>query len=185
MQQITYDSAFEKESADYLSTLSVVRCNNPFPVFFSDKEGAIFNALSDFYHPPTGLLIELKCNALNSKTTVKSAKNAMQRIEDFRDYKGQSVTNFDMIENSWSNSIYKQSIVQLKMNSSKFILVFDKLPPIAEALRLVKKGLTFCDLKSLPSYLAFVQFQQHNITLFQFTIDYPEDGYTFVLTRSA
>lgn len=173
-----YDSKFEKISAPYLQRFSCIRCSDTLTATFKDKKGDSFKAKADFYHPTTGLFIELKCSKLNSKTSKASADKAIARQLNWRNGILETV---DELNCSWSNSIYKQAIVQKKLTRNNFIIVFDLLPNYEEATRLLKAGLVWCDLKSLPSYLAFLQFQKAGITVFTFRLCYTDNEIEHVL----
>ncbi|MDO9419963.1 MAG: hypothetical protein Q7T66_04795 [Herminiimonas sp.] len=173
-----YDSKFEETTAPYLQRFSCIRCSDTLEAIFKDKQGVSFKAKADFYHPATGLFIELKCSELNSKTSKASADKAIARQLEWRNG---NLKTIDELNFSWSNSIYKQSIVQKELTRNNFIIVFDVLPNFDEAQRLIKAGLVWCDLRSLPSYLGFLQLQRAGINAFTFRLSYTDNEIEHVL----
>jgi hypothetical protein len=73
------------------------------------------------------------------------------------------MTRYDELLHSWSNSAYKQSIVQEKLGYLNFVVCFEKNPTLKEAKFYEKRGIRWCTLTSLRNYLAVMHFQKRGL----------------------
>ena len=161
---MTFDSTAEKDAAPAFAALGAIRCNSPFDITFEDKLGETFTACPDFYHEQFGMYLEYKPCDLNTTTSKKSARNALAAKVKKAAYDHREVSTYDKISSSWSNSLYKHAIVQKELNHYNFVVVLQKPPTLKDAENFAKRGLTWCTLASLPSYMAFAHFHNRGIS---------------------
>lgn len=167
----THDSKAESRASSIFSRLGAIPCNTQFDAIFVDKRDEEFRARPDFYHPQSGVFIEYKPCTLNSVTSKSASRN---KLAAQARYRGGQPTKFDQLRYGWNQSKVKQAIVQAKLTPQNFIVVFDKKPVFSDAKAYAQKGVTFCTLNSLPSYLAYAHFRKLGLPV-SFTLPYDEE----------
>lgn len=105
-------------------------CNETWlPIVYRDKNGAELKAKSDAHLPIYGttIYLEIKDSTLNSKTSRKTADNAMARLDPDRYAANPS---YYQTVNGWNHSACKFSLVKKSMTESNehLLLIFDKPP---------------------------------------------------------
>lgn len=155
-----FDSKAETVAAEKFAKHGALRFDTLFSVDFVDKNGDMFRAKPDFWHQRFDIYIEYKPCELNNKTSKQSAENKMRSQAMYR---GGSVTRHDELLHSWSNSAYKQSIVQEKLGYLNFVVCFEKNPTLKQAKFYEKRGIRWCTLPSLLNYLAVMHFKKRGL----------------------
>jgi len=168
-----FDSKAEAMAADKFAKHGATRFDSLFGVDFIDKNGEAFRAKPDFWHQQYDIYIEYKPCELNNKTSKRAAENKMHSQAMYR---GGRLTRHDELLHSWSNSAYKQSIVQERLGYLNFVVCFEKNPTFKEAKFYEKRGIRWCTLASLRNYLAVMHFQKRGLA-FSFKLE--TDEYTY------
>ena len=170
---MTFDSIAEESAAPAFAALGAIRCNTPFDTLFEDKKGETFAACPDFYHDQFGVFIEYKPCSLNNKTFKKSADNKVRAQLTYRGYSIRA----DEVLHSWSNSAFKQAIVQQTLGHYNFVVCFAKPPTPEEADYYETRGIAWCTLRGLRNYLAFAHFRKRGLD-----VAFTQSAKTYTLT---
>lgn len=129
---ITYRSEAEAAISFQLAEHGIVSHDAYYPQTFTDTNGDVFQAMSDFLCPYTGIWFEFKSGFMNGLKTKATADSAMARFEQSlasgyikardRDYK--------KLEASWSASVKKFKAVQEQVAEAGrcVVLIFDAKP---------------------------------------------------------
>jgi hypothetical protein len=112
---------------------------------FADKDGRVFNAMADFWHPDLDLYVEIKHSHLNGKTSKTTAENAYDRIEPAMLY-GKHASYYQ-IQAGWNHAAAKQAIVQSKIGAPQFAAVFTKQPDNETLKRIERQGIQAYSLR--------------------------------------
>ena len=129
----------------------------------SDKDGTLFNYVTDGYIERLSLHVEFKDCELNSKTTVKSSRNVLLNQCKYRglsypedaDHNTLSAIlhnngwRIDCLKSGWNHSKYKQQLVRDDLNG-RLLIVSGK--PINKPL----KGLLIITEKQFDEMLSFI-----------------------------
>lgn len=135
----------EQKAAEILIPLGFIHQNDRLlPYSFFDKEDTEFRAKADFYHAGLDLYVEIKDNHLNGKTSKIKAMNAYNRVEAAR---LQKCASYFQIQNQWNHSAAKQAIVQVKIGSPQFAVVFTREPDDETLKRIKKQGIQAFGIK--------------------------------------
>jgi hypothetical protein len=124
---------------------------------FADRYRTQFKAKTDFQHSWTDLKIEFKAGTLNNQSTKQGADYGMTAARMDYNRRRISAKQFATLtqENTWSNSLYKQLIVQKRESPLNMVLTFESLPNEAEQARLNRAGLVWTTLESVSAYSLF------------------------------
>ncbi|WP_417585161.1 hypothetical protein [Nitrincola sp.] len=90
-----------------------------YPNSFEDSEGCTFWAKPDFIYQDT-IYVEFKCYKLNNKKTQDHADESWSKQRHWITRKNRQQK---LLENHWSNSVFKQGIVA-RHYQGRFLLVF-------------------------------------------------------------
>jgi hypothetical protein len=121
------------------------------PYSFTDKEGVVFQAMADFYHPGLDLYVEVKCDHLNGKTSKAKAELAYNRIEPAKRY-GKHAAYYQ-VRHQWNHAASKQAVVQSVIGSPQFAIVFTKRPDEETFKRIEKQGIQAFSLSTFENIL--------------------------------
>lgn len=150
-------SKIEEQARKVLQPLGFIPYEAYLPGEFVDKEGQQFEAKSDFYHPATGIYLEVKDSSLNSKTSKATAESAMARVDPDRYWRAKT---YYQIQNGWNHAAAKQSAVQHVLTPENFMIVFVNKPD-AKTMKLIEKyDIHACDLRHVSRYLSIMALSQ-------------------------
>lgn len=121
------------------------------PYSFVDKDGTVFGAMADFFHPALELYVEVKCNHLNGKTSKENAERAYNRIEPAKLYGSHAA--YYQVQHQWNHAAKKQVLVQSVIGAPQFAIVFTKEPDAATLARIEKQGLQAFSLSRFASMI--------------------------------
>lgn len=173
MTSYTFDSKAEAAAFPEFQRLGCIRASGPYPQTFTDANGTGFRAKPDFYHPASGLFIEFKSAPLNGRKTKATAERAEASQLERKGF----LTRYDWLQCGWNHAKAKQAIVQRQLTPQRFVVVFDKPPTFAEAMKYMKAGVVFIPLSALPSYLLHARLAKAGIqTGFQLRYGTEEAG---------
>lgn len=152
-----HPSNAEARASFLLDTLRIKPSNSYYKGSFSDRYSASFKAKTDFQHADTDLKIEFKAGTLNSQDSKQSAEYAMKaaRIDYSRGRINAKQFATLTQENTWSNSLYKQRIVQRVESPLNMVVTFESLPSADEQARLNRNRLVWTTLDSISEYSLF------------------------------
>ena len=170
LKALSFASAAEQSAAPTFIAAGCIPCQTFAPHFqtsFTDKLGETFNAKPDFFHAATNTFFELKSCALNTKQSIKAARNRLKvQYEYHFDESGEGLTHDqlstrlwkskwqnDCLNNAWNHALHKHLRIQKALGRESYVVVFDhKLSGDLED-EYHKKGLFFIYLKDLPAFL--------------------------------
>jgi hypothetical protein len=151
---MNFASNAERKASEVLFPLGFVLSNDKaFPRHFKDKNGEVFQAMPDFFHPELGIYVEVKDRSLNDKGSRSEARNACANASDWFKRKHPCL---HQIRNQWSNSAEKVAITQQALGAENLIVVFVRSLEAGgtrekETWQLIEeKGIIACDLKYFP-----------------------------------
>jgi len=169
-----HDSAAEAKASFQLAKFGIYRCNDFYPVTFTDSKGQSFPARQDFYGEDLNLSVEVKAADLNP---VKNKASSNKQIADkrvYRSFNNQPLLLKDWLDFGWHHARRKQCIVQHKLTPQNFIVAFVKPPSIDAARTYTKDRLVFMPLSAIPSYIAYLKLQRRGLAV-SFSLSYDID----------
>lgn len=146
-----HPSNAEARASFQLAQIGITPSNAYFKGKFIDRDRATFKAKTDFQHSWTDLKIEFKAGTLNDQGSKRNAEYGMKaaKIDYSRGRINAEQFASRTQESSWSNSIYKQRIVQKAQTPMNMVVTFESLPSKAEQARLNRAGLVWTTLESI------------------------------------
>lgn len=121
-----------------------------YPDRFKDSEGSTFWAKPDFIYQNT-IYVEFKCYKLNNKMTQEHAEESWDKQRHWITPKNRQQK---LLENHWSNSVFKQGIVA-RHYQGRFLLVFkDNSKLSTQAInKMAVQQITWCYESHMPQML--------------------------------
>lgn len=170
----THASNAEARASYQLFDIGIVPSNAYFKGSFIDRDRETFKAKTDFQHRWSDLKIEFKAGTLNNQSSKRNAAYDMRAAK--MDFSSGRINAKKFAtrtqENTWSNSIYKQLIVQKAESPMNMVVTFESLPSEAEQARLNRAGLVWTTLQSISAYSLFATLAQLGLA-----VAYTNHGY--------